>query len=85
MRLLSLEKGRDGVFDAAQSLDAIWSEAETLGKVGVDTSYDGKYRATIQFKTERGSMVFAHGDASRPHDALLMAMQEALSLGAGDA
>ncbi|MBY6055356.1 hypothetical protein [Leisingera daeponensis] len=81
--LLSFEKGPTGVFDHAETLDSLWAEAEALGKVGVDHTFSGGYRATVNFHTASGSNVFAHGEGKRPHEALRGAMAEARSLGAG--
>lgn len=81
--LLSFEKGHNGVFDRAETLDSLWAEAEALGKVGVDYTFSGGYKATVNFKTASGSNIFAHGEGRRPHEALRSAIAEAMSLGAG--
>lgn len=80
--LLSFEKGPGGVFSRAETLEGLWMEAETLGKVGVDAKWSGGYRATVNFATRSGSNVFAHGEGKRPDDALRAAIEEARALGA---
>lgn len=86
-RLLLFNKDESGVYadSHAKTLDALWAEAESLGKVGVECkTFDSGYRSTIQFKTKSGSMVFSHGEGDTPYDALLAGIKEAVSLGAGD-
>lgn len=81
--LLSFAKGAGGVFGPCETLDAAWAEAEAFGRVGVDTTLMGTYRATISFQTAGGSHVFAHGEGREPVAALRAAMCEARQLGAG--
>lgn len=86
-RLLSFNKDKSGVYadSHAQTLDALWVEAESLGRVDVESkSFGVGYRSTIRFSTKSGSMIFAHGEGDTPYDALLAGVKEAASLGPGD-
>jgi hypothetical protein len=64
------------------TLDELWAEAETLGKVGVD-DWSGEYKATISFTTRSGSHIRASGKHKSPAVALGMAINEARGFGAG--
>jgi hypothetical protein len=66
----------------ATSLDALWAEAETLGKVSISTSYPTKYRATIQFQCRHGT-VFAEGRHDCAAVALGIAINHAREFGTG--
>jgi hypothetical protein len=62
--------------------DAI-SEAESIGKVSMDQSYDRSWRVSIMFNNSRGSTIFAKGQDRALLIALGNAVNEARELGAG--
>ncbi|MEM6623132.1 MAG: hypothetical protein AAF674_12945 [Pseudomonadota bacterium] len=78
--LLSFEKTGD-VYSRAHTLDALWAEAEALGKVSIETSWSGSYTSTINC-TVRRSNVFAKGEGDTPVAALEDAIREARAIGA---
>ena len=82
MALLSFEKSDDGTFVQARSLDALWLEAEAIGRVRLEACLSSGYQATVNFQTKSGSSVFAHGKGDRAAEALQAAISEARSLGA---
>lgn len=64
------------------TLDEVWSEAETLGEVAVDSGWsDGPYHARVVFKNGP-SRIYANGKGKTPTDALMSAITEARRLGA---
>ena len=81
--MLSFEKGADGVYERSGTLDALWAEAEALGRVNVEQTWTGKYKATVSFDTPSGSSIYAHAERQGPRAALRAAIEEARSLGAG--
>lgn len=66
------------------TLDEVWREAEALGRVSVEKSIFGKYRAQIAFDTKHGS---CYAKAEHDHSALIalgLAINNARQLGAGE-
>lgn len=68
-----------------ETLDSLWHEAETLGRVSVDSAIgsNGAYRARIRFERKSGTTIWAEGNDSEIKAALAMAINEARELGAG--
>jgi hypothetical protein len=65
-------------FGPAAGMDALWDEAEGLGRTSLDTSiFDGRYTCTIIVKLPSGSTVYCHGESRDRHEALARAIAEA--------
>lgn len=65
----------------AASLDALWHQAETLGRVAVDHAIgDSAYRVRICFTRSTGSTVWAEGRDGNIAFALENAISEAQTL-----
>jgi proline racemase len=65
------------------TLEDLWAEAETLGKISTDMTYGGNYTASIMFRTSGGSLVFAKGEHRSISCAVGLAINAARELGAG--
>ena len=65
------------------TLDEVWREAEALGRVSVEKSIFGKYRAQIAFDTKHGSC-YAKAEHESALIVLGMAINNARQLGAGE-
>lgn len=65
------------------TLDDTWREAETLGRVSLEKSLFGNYRAQIAFETKHGSC-YAKAEHDSALIALGLAINNARQLGAGD-
>lgn len=66
-----------------QTLDMLWSEAERLGRVSVESDWSGIYKAQIRFDRKSGTTVWAGGKHSSALVALAHAINEAREMGAG--
>lgn len=64
----------------AQSLDELWREASSLGKVSVDHTFE-QY-VEITFTNRAGSRIYARGKHTDIYQAFRMAIVEAKNLGA---
>lgn len=69
----------------AQSLDSLWEEAETLGRIEVDHSWKNRddYRVRIRFERKTGTTVWAEGNDKNIAFAVASAINEAREMGAG--
>lgn len=67
----------------AQTLDALWHEAEQLGRVSVESDWGGVYKARIRFERKSGTTIWAEGKNSSALFALATAINEAREMGAG--
>lgn len=75
--------GHTGAAIPAQSLDQLWQQAEQLGQVDVDHLLTGNaYRVRIRFERRSGTTVWATGQDINISNALMMAISEALEMGA---
>lgn len=82
--LLNLRRSRGGQFTPVATLDELWTEAESLGRIEVEHPvFKDTYRVEIMFDTKSGSSVRAKFEAPRIWDAVHGAILEARSLGAG--
>lgn len=68
-----------------QTLDQLWHEAESLGRVSVESEWSGVYKARIRFDRKSGTTVWAEGKHSAAIVALSIAINEAREMGAGQA
>lgn len=66
-----------------QTLDDLWAEAERLGRVSVESDWNGVYKAQIMFTRKSGTRIWAEGKHSVAVVALSMAVNEAREMGAG--
>lgn len=66
-----------------QTLDQLWHEAESLGRVSVEDDWHGVYKAQIRFKRKSGTTIWAEGKHTSALIALSMAINEAREMGAG--
>jgi len=66
----------------AQTLDQLWHEAETLGKVTV-SNWSGKYEVSICFERRSGTRIYASGKDSKIEFAMAASINEAREMGAG--
>lgn len=67
----------------ASTLTELWDHAEELGRVSLETSLFGcKYQAEIAFKSPSGSSIYAKGESKEKHEAMELAIREAIKLGA---
>ncbi len=83
MKLISGNVGMEAT--PAQSLDQLWAEAESLGRVSVDRFLsDGDYRVDINFSRRSGTTVYARGRDRGIAYALARAINEAREMGAGE-
>lgn len=66
-----------------QSLDALWAEAEKIGRVNVDTRWTGggAYEVTIRFERRSGTVVHAKGTNTNIVFAVADAISEAREMG----
>lgn len=70
--------------EQAETLDALWIEAESLGRVEVTCCiWDKEYTAEITFTLPSGTRIYAKGKDRVITFALAAAIDEARSLGAG--
>lgn len=67
----------------AQTLDALWHEAESLGRVQADNDWRGTYTASIRFERKSGTTITAVGKNTNIAFALADAINEAREMGAG--
>lgn len=66
------------------TLDEVWRETESLGRVEVDhLCSNGKYRVQIRFDRKSGTMIYATGIDDDIVCAVSKAVDEARELGAG--
>lgn len=84
MKVLNFEKKGGAFVQAADDLDTLWDRAEALGDVtlGPKMFNRGEYEAEIQFRRGSGSFVMAKGVHKDKHQAMKLAISEALALGA---
>lgn len=68
-----------------QTMDAMWHEAEQLGRVSIEADWNGIYKAQIRFKRRSGTTIWAEGKNSNAMFALADAINEAREMGAGEA
>lgn len=80
MRLLDMTKS-NGVYAQVETLDSLWEKASSLGKVEVDNSFRVQ-SACITFERSSGSYVIAKGKSPDIREAMRLAIEEALALGA---
>lgn len=81
MKLLDMNKSSAAVFDGFSSMDSLWDRAEQLGRTTIERDFSGLY-AQIRFERRSGSMVYAKGRSSDVREALRLAIDEAIALGA---
>lgn len=67
-----------------QTLDQLWHEAETLGRVSIETDWNDLYKARVRFQRKSGTTIYAEGKHSNALIALSIAVNEARELGAGE-
>lgn len=66
------------------TLDELWREAETLGRIGVERNWEGtSYKVEIRFRRKSGTRINAIGEHSAIHEAIGRAIDEAREMGAG--
>ena len=65
------------------TLGDLWQEAEQLGKVSVDSTWQDPYKVTIRFNRRSGTIVWAEGKNTSILFALEAAIREAREMGAG--
>jgi hypothetical protein len=85
MKLLNFDKAKGSdVFAHADDFGALWDEAEQYGEVSVGPKMfqDGAYEACVKFTRKSGSYVWARAVSKDRHQALRMAIAEAVELGA---
>ncbi|AWL03372.1 hypothetical protein ACFOHT_04685 [Massilia oculi] len=70
----------------ALSLDQLWHEAESLGRIEVDHRIGGAaaYRVQIRFSRRSGTTVWAQGEDTNIAFAMAKAINEAREMGAGE-
>lgn len=69
-----------------QTLDALWSEAASLGHIKIDSAgwrRDGEYEVQITFTRKSGTRIHAVGKNRSIHCAMADAINEAREIGAG--
>lgn len=84
MRLIEMVKSKSSspTYDTPITLDYLWEQASSLGRVKVDHGIiDGQY-VEIQFKRKSGSLVYAKGYSSDIREAFRLVIAEAVDLGA---
>lgn len=83
MGILSLNKTGEATYGVA-SLDQLWTEASSLGKVRAGYLWlsDDLITVEICFKRPSGSSISAKGSSTDIHEAFLLAIKEAKELGA---
>ena len=65
------------------TLDNLWQEASSLGRIEIDEPiFSKEIRVTIKFETPRGSVVHAKASGADVYIAFQCALSEAYELGA---
>lgn len=67
-----------------QTLDELWNEAESLGRVSIEADWNRLYKAQIMFTRKSGTRIYAEGKHSVALIALSAAINEAREMGAGE-
>ncbi|CAK7257524.1 MULTISPECIES: hypothetical protein [unclassified Shinella] len=80
MQILNMQ-ARSAAFKI-ETLDGLWEEASKLGEVRVDYGFGGGQYAEIRFKRPAGSWIMARGTHTDIREALRLAIEEALAIGA---
>ncbi|PZX03773.1 hypothetical protein [Celeribacter halophilus] len=81
-RLLTLDQDSDGVYaQPSATLEALWAEAESIGRVSVDCRFSGEYSVRIAFDNGKSS-IFAYGNHPDISEAVREAIKEAVRMGA---
>ena len=85
MSLLDFKKTGSAAYSVDDGLGSLWDRAERLGAVSLEMpGWSGapKYEAEIKFRRPSGTYILAKGKSDSRDDAMRMAIDEALSLGA---
>lgn len=83
-KTISLSANTDNITPLTEvTLGELWHEAEQLGKVNVDSTWQDPYKVHIRFNRRSGTIVWAEGKNSNILFALEAAIREAREMGAG--